>query len=76
MRTVAVYGVLVSDPAVLCDTHAVSVIMKAMDAKGCRIILVTCAHTLTGVGVVLVRHGGEEDFFPHQPAFERRSCLC
>ena len=62
----AVYGVLVSDPAIWWDTPAAAVVMKAMDGKGCKIMFVACAHTLTGERGVFVRHAGEEDFFPHQ----------
>ena len=45
------YGVvLVSDPAVRWATPAAAVIMKAMDGKGCRIVFVARAHTLSGEG--------------------------
>lgn len=48
------YGVLISDPAVWWATPAAAVIMKAMDGKGCEIVFVACAHTLSGEGGVFV----------------------
>jgi len=50
----AVYGLLISDPAVWWDTPAAALIMKAMGGKGCRIVFVPCAHTLTGEGCCFV----------------------
>jgi hypothetical protein len=40
-------------------------IMKAMDGKDCRIVFVTCAHTLSGEGGVFVDMAVKRNFSRH-----------